>query len=189
MKKITIFLLTVCMTILCSFPAYAVETKSRYDMTDLFYPVGSYYETSDADFKPADVWGGTWELETQGRVHVSAGSGYDVGSTGGYTDSIVPSHTHSIPSIGGSTGYVSADHSHNTPFRDIHSTGGSRQYYAYNYGQADSIANWGTSGISANHTHGFTLGASTSGDASGNATLSNANMQPYINVYKWKRTS
>lgn len=29
-----------------------------------FYPVGSYYETSDANFDPNVVWGGTWAKET-----------------------------------------------------------------------------------------------------------------------------
>lgn len=38
---------------------------------DFFYPVGSYYETSDENFYPSTVWGGTWVLETMGLVHVS----------------------------------------------------------------------------------------------------------------------
>ena len=29
---------------------------------DLFYPVGSYYETSDSTFDPNVTWGGTWVL-------------------------------------------------------------------------------------------------------------------------------
>ena len=40
-----------------------VEAKLR-DLFDLFYPVGSYYETKDADFDPAQTWGGTWTLES-----------------------------------------------------------------------------------------------------------------------------
>lgn len=35
------------------------------------YPVGSYYETSDPNFNPETEWGGTWELDSQGRVMVS----------------------------------------------------------------------------------------------------------------------
>lgn len=38
---------------------------------DFFYPVGSYYETSNADFNPNYTWGGTWILEIPGMVHVS----------------------------------------------------------------------------------------------------------------------
>ena len=45
-------------------------------LLDLFYPVGSYYETSDTSFNPNNTWGGTWVLETAGMVHVSAGNGY-----------------------------------------------------------------------------------------------------------------
>ena len=40
-------------------------------MIDRFYPVGSYYETSDTTFNPNVSWGGTWSLETEGQVHVS----------------------------------------------------------------------------------------------------------------------
>lgn len=30
----------------------------------IYYPVGSYYETSDTSFDPNDTWGGTWSSET-----------------------------------------------------------------------------------------------------------------------------
>lgn len=29
---------------------------------DFLYPVGSIYQTTDANFDPANIWGGTWEL-------------------------------------------------------------------------------------------------------------------------------
>lgn len=31
---------------------------------DTFYPVGSYYETSDSTFDPNTAWGGTWNKDT-----------------------------------------------------------------------------------------------------------------------------
>lgn len=34
-----------------------LQTKSQLDY---YYPVGSYYETSDANFDPNTAWGGTW---------------------------------------------------------------------------------------------------------------------------------
>ena len=37
-------------------------------LLDLFYPVGSYYETSDISFFPEAVWGGTWRMDTKGYV-------------------------------------------------------------------------------------------------------------------------
>lgn len=41
------------------------------EMYNLFYPIGTYYETSDISFNPNVTWGGTWELETDGTVLVS----------------------------------------------------------------------------------------------------------------------
>ena len=41
---------------------------------NLFYPVGTYYETSDNSFDPNVVWGGTWVLEEDGTVLVSKSS-------------------------------------------------------------------------------------------------------------------
>lgn len=72
-------------------------------ITNLFYPVGSYYETSDANFDPNVVWGGTWVLDSQGRVTVSqdtSDTSFDtIGETGGekthtLTVDEMPSHTH-----------------------------------------------------------------------------------------------
>lgn len=83
--------------------------KERFaNMLDVFYPVGSYYETSDADFDPNYEWGGTWELEESGQVHVSAGTGYQIGDSGGQKDAIIPYHNHGFTpptfnSSGGST--------------------------------------------------------------------------------------
>lgn len=36
--------------------------KKIAGLIDMFYPVGSYYETSDAEFDPNKSWGGKWEL-------------------------------------------------------------------------------------------------------------------------------
>lgn len=69
------------------------------DVIDLVYPIGSYYETDDQAFDPNTSWGGTWVLEAEGLVHVSAGQNYSVGDTGGeathtLTVDEMPSHTH-----------------------------------------------------------------------------------------------
>lgn len=74
--------------------------KSK-ELCDLFYPVGSYYETSDSTFDPNTAWGGTWELEASGQFHLSAGTGYTLGSTGGaatvtLTAAQMPSHVHQM---------------------------------------------------------------------------------------------
>ena len=38
---------------------------------DYFYPVGTYYETSDSDFNPNIAWGGIWVEDTKGKVLVA----------------------------------------------------------------------------------------------------------------------
>ena len=43
-------------------------------INNLIWPVGSYYETSDASFDPNVTWGGTWVLEEDGTVLVSQSS-------------------------------------------------------------------------------------------------------------------
>lgn len=82
-------------------------------INDLIRPVGSYYETSDTSFDPNIMWGGTWELETDGTVLVSksttSGSKFnvDVGTViGEETHKLIisemPTHTHSLAVMGGS---------------------------------------------------------------------------------------
>ena len=57
------------------------------DMWKFVYPVGSYYETSDTSFNPNISWGGTWALDSEGRVTVSQDTSQDefktIGQTGG----------------------------------------------------------------------------------------------------------
>lgn len=61
------------------------------DIFDIFYPVGSYYETSDGNFNPnsATNWYGTWAEDTKSRFLVgydTSSSKFDtIGETGGDT--------------------------------------------------------------------------------------------------------
>lgn len=48
------------------FPDNVVNTRANE--IDLYYPVGTYYETSNVDFNPNVEWGGTWEKEEDGTV-------------------------------------------------------------------------------------------------------------------------
>ena len=80
----------------------------KSSVLDLFYPVGSYYETSDTTFDPNVTWGGTWVEDSAGRVTVSKDTGTftTVGGTGGEeTHTLIvnemPNHSHGIG--GGST--------------------------------------------------------------------------------------
>lgn len=69
------------------------------------YPIGSYYETSDENFNPNNTWGGTWVLDSAGRVTVSQDTSQSefkgLGKTGGekmhqLTIDEMPSHRHTI---------------------------------------------------------------------------------------------
>lgn len=44
------------------------------EIINIICPIGTYYETSDLNFNPNIVWGGTWELENDGTVLVSKSS-------------------------------------------------------------------------------------------------------------------
>lgn len=84
--------------------------KINSAIMDLFYPVGTYYETSNVDFDPNVAWGGTWVLDSQGKVTVSQDTTDSdfatVGATFGekkhtLTVDEMPSHNHPV-SLSGS---------------------------------------------------------------------------------------
>ncbi len=51
-------------------------------LINTFYPVGSYYESSNASFSPSAAgWPGTWQLEAEGITHVSSGANYTMDGT------------------------------------------------------------------------------------------------------------
>lgn len=79
----------------------ALNISTPATLVDFFYPIGSYYETSDASFNPNIAWNGTWVLEAEGLVHIGAGANYTLGDTGGeathtLTTTEMPSHNHSF---------------------------------------------------------------------------------------------
>ncbi len=67
-------------------------------INNLIYPVGTYYETSDTSFDPNVTWGGTWQLDSAGRVTVSHDandSDFDtIGETGG--SKYIQAHQHAV---------------------------------------------------------------------------------------------
>lgn len=75
------------------------------EIINIMCPVGTYYETSDLNFDPNVMWGGTWELENDGTVLVSKSSvssskfNVDLGTVVGeenhtLTVDEMPSHAH-----------------------------------------------------------------------------------------------
>jgi len=141
-------------------------------LIDILHPVGEYYETSNEDFDPNVVWGGTWQLESEGMFHISGSTSgtYKVGTQGGSTKhkhgtsghtltvDEIPSHRHQTNDkvlIARSTAVFS-----NTP-----------KYYGGNYETA--YTNYVGGGKS--HSHGDTGETTT--------------LPPYTPVYRWHRTA
>lgn len=89
------------------------------NMLDMFYPIGSYYETSDSSFDPNVSWGGTWESMHDGTALISEGAYWNTkqaqpGETIGNVQTWlkinqIPSHTHSVNITAKSSG----SHNHN----------------------------------------------------------------------------
>ena len=147
----------------------------------LLYPVGSVYTNASVSTNPATLLGfGTWTAFGAGRVMVGFDSGnslFDAAEeTGGSADAITVSHTHTATTTSTDSG-----HSHgSTVGSGFISNGGSEQLAGgnnLNFGRPNTTAT-ATASISS------TTSISTEGSSG-----TNANYQPYITVYMWKRTA
>ena len=134
----------------------------------LLYPVGSIYTNATSSTNPATLLGfGTWTAFGAGRVMVGFDSGnalFDTAEeTGGSANTTLPTHTHTITDNG---------HNHTVASSSV-STG------------FTSGANAGTITTTTATTSTVTTGITI--DSAGSSGT-NANYQPYITVYMWKRT-
>lgn len=134
------------------------------------FPVGSIYTNSSVSTNPGTLLGfGTWTAFGAGRVMVGFDSGnalFDTAEeTGGSADAVVVSHTHTAT-------VTDPGHSHTAPTTV---SGGDTSAGPGPY--------WGT-GNTGTNTTGISVANSTTG-----VSGTNANYQPYITVYMWKRTA
>jgi hypothetical protein len=158
------------------------------------FPVGSIY-TAIVSTNPGTLLGfGTWTAFGAGRTMVGFDSGnalFDTAEeTGGSADATLPSHTHTA-----SSPVTDSGHSH--ALMGSSSTGTTRglaESNTRNVQGGDSTASRGYIQTAPNggenfvqtNTTGITVATSiTSTGSSG----TNANYQPYITVYLWKRTA
>ena len=158
-------------------------------------------------------------MENQGYVHVSGGSNYPVAnansdngkgaSNGGKKDAIIPSHTHSLTR---STNVAVAAHgitqpTFNTPdhTHGIYLRYGDRgrdhagTYEEYGtasyYQKTNTTAIYGGGGVACSRTtnvaltNNHTVTQPVFTCATVGESVTNANMQPYINVNRWHRTA
>lgn len=145
----------------------------------LLYPVGTIYTNSSVSTNPATLLGfGTWTAFAAGRVMVGFDSGnalFDTAEeTGGSANAIVVSHTHN-------TTVSDSGHQHNIIASASNGAGSTFNVTngfstATPVTQAQATAQTATTGISVTN-------------ASTGSSGTNANYQPFITVYMWKRTA
>jgi hypothetical protein len=173
------------------------------------YPIGSIYSSTSAT-NPGDasmLGFGTWIQFAAGRVLVGAGGAFS--GTGGSADATLVSHNHGgvtggqnqnhVHTVAGTTGGQNQNHVHST----LDPAGGTYQNAGGNFGSDYISATYGstangtfTTGINnVDHTHTFSTTSNvnnvdhTHSIATDGASGTNANMQPYVVVYMWTRTS
>ena len=167
--------------------------KIAKDLFDIFYPIGSYYETSNTNWTPSGAgWYGTWVEDTAGRVTVARDTNdsnfNNIGKTGGANSN---STTYTPAGKVGDTvlgiEHIPAHH-HDVPY-GANANGSSSGYaYAWSSGLTNSTngkgwtGNAGTfnAGGGKGHGHPFT---------GTQATISISSLQKYITVRRWHRTA
>ena len=138
------------------------------------YPVGSIYINATNSTNPGTLLGfGTWVAFGAGRVMVGFNGSdplFDAAEeTGGSKDAIVVSHTHTA---------TVTDPGH------FHAVPESVQLLNSGNGFATGVTATARTVNSASKTTGITVANSTEGSSG-----TNANLQPYITCYFWKRTA
>lgn len=144
----------------------------------ILHPVGSIYFNATNSTNPGTLLGfGTWTAFGAGRVPVgfdSTNALFDTAEeTGGSADAITVSHTHTATSTVTDPGHL---HTFVANYPDIYD------------GASNGNNNVGTAQTrnTATATTGITVATT---NASTGSSGTNANYQPYITVYMWKRTA
>lgn len=147
----------------------------------ILHPVGSIYINATNSTNPGTLLGfGTWTAFGAGRVPVgfdSTNALFDTAEeTGGSADAITVSHTHTATSTVTDPGH---DHEFYPKFYGAFAGEG-------DYVQPASTFTGNRSGNTGSRTTGITAATTV---ASAGSSGTNANYQPYITVFMWKRTA
>lgn len=135
------------------------------DFLDIFYPVGCYFETSNANFNPNTEWGGTWVQDTKGLTMIGA---YES------TDANPNSNNKVYLKQGKITG--EANHVLTIAEMPSHNHSTDEPYYALKSGG-------GTQEFSGGGSRSLEIKITNTGGGS-----SHNNTQPSIGAYRWHRT-
>jgi hypothetical protein len=141
------------------------------------HPVGSIYINATVSTNPGTLLGfGTWTAFGAGRVMVGFDSGnalFDAAEeTGGAADATLPSHTHTATSTVTDPSHA---HTYNQPVGQV----------GFDQGGSQSVP-YPTAATTTSASTGITVATT---NASAGTSGTNANYQPYITVYLWKRTA
>jgi hypothetical protein len=155
---------------------------------EALYPVGSIYTNATNNTNPGTLLGfGTWVAFGAGRVMVGHNASdplFDTAEeTGGSKDAIVVSHTHTATSTVTDPGHRHRQYFSGTAGTDAGSTQ-TNSFQGYNFNNFVQ-ATEPNSSFSGLNTTGISVATSV---ASAGSSATNANLQPYITVYMWKRT-
>lgn len=162
--------------------------KKISDLLNMFYPVGSVYETMDSSFDPNKKWGGTWE-RIKGRVLVGVDENDDdfktANKVGGekthkLSVSEMPSHSHSASekSLKGGVNNISGqDKTWGLTSSGIFSNWGDTNGF---YSTSNRTTTNYKDGFYLDATHTHTIGNTGGGNV-------HNNLQPYVTCFIWKR--
>lgn len=145
---------------------------------EALFPVGSIYTNATNSTNPGTLLGfGTWTAFGAGRVMVGFNASntlFDTAEeTGGSADAITVSHTHTAT-------VTDSGHTHNTTITLMDDSTGSGVNGIVDGDNSYSSVTY----TSSSSTTGISVSNSTTGSSG-----TNANYQPYITVYMWKRTA
>lgn len=143
-------------------PIVSIDTifKNNITLLDLFYPVGTYYETSNSNFNPNESWGGTWVEDTKGYVTIGATTSFNV-VDGNYQDigpgTKIGEYQHTL-----TTNEMPA-HSHpvsSTAEPHSHTFSGTASSHTHTFTGTAVSHNHTFTGTASSHTHNMSLKAS-----------------------------
>lgn len=178
--------------------------KKISDLLNMFYPVGSVYETMDSSFDPNKKWGGTW-VRIKGRVLVGVDENdayFDVPEkTGGYKKPSIkvenlPSHSHDVKVgvtinetklEGGANNIAGQDAKWGVTAQGngiVTNKGDTNGFYPSTRKTTEKYHDGFWINATHKHTASTTVSCASTGGGKGFEVL-----QPYITCYIWKRTA
>ena len=178
--------------------------KKISDLLNMFYPVGSVYETMDSSFDPNKKWGGTW-VRIKGRVLVGVDENdayFDAPEkTGGYKKPSIkvenlPSHSHDVKVgvtinetklEGGANNIAGQDANWGVTAQGngiVTNKGDTNGFYPSTRKTTEKYHDGFWINATHKHTASTTVSCASTGGGKGFEVL-----QPYITCYIWKRTA